>query len=133
MTRPVAVPAALLAAAVAGAVMTVAVGGGSAAPATAAPPRVGTAIVLRTSLATTLLTGGTLGYAPARPVINQLTGTYTWLPAAGTTIRAGQVLYRVDDQSAILMAGRTPAWHPQARHLRGKTFGDAGDDLRVGV
>ena len=112
MTRPVAVPAALVAAAVAGAVVTVAVGGGSAAPAAVAPPRVGTATVLRTDLATTLLTGGTLGYAPARPVINQLTGTYTWLPAAGTTIRAGRALYRVDNQSVILMTGRTPAWRP---------------------
>jgi peptidoglycan hydrolase-like protein with peptidoglycan-binding domain len=112
--RRVALPAALVAAATAGAVVTVAVGGGSAAPAAAAPLRVGTATVLRTALSTTLLTGGTLGYAAARPVVNRLPGTYTWLPAAGTTIRAGQVLYRVDDQSAILMTGRIPAWRPFA-------------------
>ena len=110
MRRGVALPVSLAAAAIAGAVVTVAVGGGTAAPAAPAPPRVSIATVLRTDLATTVLTGGTLGYAPSRPVINQLAGTYTRLPAVGTTIRAGQALYRVDDQPAILMTGSTPAW-----------------------
>jgi peptidoglycan hydrolase-like protein with peptidoglycan-binding domain len=73
---------------------------------------VSTATVVRTDLATTVLTGGTLGYAGARPVINQLAGTYTGLPAAGQTIGPGQVLYRVDDQPVVLMTGRTPAWRP---------------------
>jgi peptidoglycan hydrolase-like protein with peptidoglycan-binding domain len=110
--RRVTLPVSLVAAAIAGVVVTVAVGGGSPAPAAPAPLRVGTATVLRTDLSTKVLTGGTLGYAPARPVVNQLTGTYTWLPAAGRTIRAGRPLYRVDDQSAILMIGGTPAWRP---------------------
>jgi peptidoglycan hydrolase-like protein with peptidoglycan-binding domain len=117
--RGVALPVSLAAAAIAGAVVTVAVGGGTAAPAAPAPPRVSTATVLRTDLATTVLTGGTLGYAPSRPVINQLAGTYTRLPAVGTTIRAGQVLYRVDDQPAILMTGGTPAWRAFALGMTG--------------
>ncbi len=119
MRRGVAVPVSLAAAAIAGAVVTVAVGGGTAAPAAPAPPRVSTAIVLQTDLATTVLTGGTLGYAPSRPVINQLAGTYTRLPAVGTTIRAGQALYRVDDQPAILMTGSTPAWRAFALGMTG--------------
>ena len=102
----------LAAAAAAGAVVAVAVLGGTPAPAAPAPPRVTTATVVRANLATTVLTGGTLGYASTRPVINQVTGTYTWLPAAGTMIRRGQALYRVDDRPVVLMTGRTPAWRP---------------------
>jgi peptidoglycan hydrolase-like protein with peptidoglycan-binding domain len=104
--------ASLAAAAVAGAVAAVAVRGGPAASAAPAPPRVGTATVLRTNLVSTALTGGTLGYAPARPLLNLVTGIYTWLPRPGALIRAGGVLYRVDDSPVTLMAGAVPAWRP---------------------
>jgi peptidoglycan hydrolase-like protein with peptidoglycan-binding domain len=104
--------ASLAAATLAGAVTAVALRGGTPAPAAQAPPMVSTAVVVRTNLATSVLTGGTLGYAPARPVINRLAGIYTGLPAAGATIRPGRPLYRVDDQPAILLTGRTPAWRP---------------------
>lgn len=108
-----AVPVALAAAAAVGAVGAVAVRGTPAATsAAAAPPRLATATVVRTDLATTVLTGGTLGYAASRPVINQLPGTYTWLPRPGREIAPGQVLYRVDNVPVELMAGRTPAWRP---------------------
>jgi len=110
--RSLALPVLLTAAAVTGAVVTVAVRGGAAAPAAAAPPPESTATVVRTNLATTVLTGGTLGYAPARPVVNQLTGTFTWLPAAGSRVTAGRPLYRVDDLPVVLMRGGTPAWRP---------------------
>jgi peptidoglycan hydrolase-like protein with peptidoglycan-binding domain len=104
--------ASLAAAAVAGAVAAVAVRGGPAASAAPAPPRVATATVVRTNLVTTALTGGTLGYAAARPVVNLVTGIYTWLPRPGTLIRTGGVLYRVDDSPVTLMAGAVPAWRP---------------------
>jgi len=68
--------------------------------------------VVRTNLVTTALTGGTLGYAAARPVVNLVTGIYTWLPRPGTPVRAGGVLYRVDDSPVTLMAGSVPAWRP---------------------
>jgi peptidoglycan hydrolase-like protein with peptidoglycan-binding domain len=104
----------LAAAALAGGVAVVAVRGGQAAPAAPAPapPRLATATVVRTNLVTTALTGGTLGYAAARPVVNLVTGIYTWLPRPGALIRAGDVLYRVDDNPVTLMAGRVPAWRP---------------------
>jgi peptidoglycan hydrolase-like protein with peptidoglycan-binding domain len=102
----------LAAAAVAGAVATVAVRGGQAAPPAPAPPRVATATVVRTNLVTTALTGGTLGYAAARPVVNLVTGIYTWLPRPGAAVRAGGVLYRVDDSPVTLMTGPVPAWRP---------------------
>jgi peptidoglycan hydrolase-like protein with peptidoglycan-binding domain len=104
--------ASLAAAAVAGAVAAVAVRGGPAASAAPAPPRVGTATVVRTNLVSTALTGGTLGYAAARPLLNLVTGIYTWLPRPGALIRAGGVLYRVDDSPVTLMAGAVPAWRP---------------------
>jgi peptidoglycan hydrolase-like protein with peptidoglycan-binding domain len=103
---------ALVAAALAGAVTAVAVRGGQAATAAPAPPRLGTATVVRTNLVSTALTGGTLGYAPARPVINLVMGIYTWLPRPGALVWAGGVLYRVDDNPVMLMAGSVPAWRP---------------------
>ena len=84
--------------------------GGAPAAAGAAP--VATATVVRTNLVTTVLTEGTLGYAATRPVVNQLTGTYTWLPRPGGDIAAGGVLYRVDNLPVVLMTGRMPAWRP---------------------
>ncbi len=105
-------PLSLVAAAIVGAVAIVAVRGGQAAPAAPAPPRLATAAVVRTNLVTTALTGGTLGYAAARPVVNLATGIYTWLPHPGASIKAGSVLYRVDDNPVTLMAGGTPAWRP---------------------
>src|SRR5260370_713206 len=89
-----------------------AVGGAGAAPAAAAPPPPSTATVVRTDLATTVLTEGTLGYAPALPIVNQIAGTYTWLPAVGSRIRAGRALYRVDNLPIVLMRVGTPAWPP---------------------
>lgn len=114
MRRRAAMTLALVGGAIVGAVITVAVGGGASAPAVPASPTVTTATVVRTDLATTVLTGGTLGYAPTGPVVNRLAGTYTVLPAVGSVIQADQVLYRVDDQPVVLMTGSTPAWRPLA-------------------
>jgi hypothetical protein len=108
----------LTGAAAAGAVAMVAVTGGtppaSPSPFMAAPaaPPVTTARVTRTNLVTTVLAEGTLGYAATRPVVNQLTGTYTQIPRPGRRIGAGGVLYAVDDQPVVLMTGRIPAWRP---------------------
>jgi hypothetical protein len=96
----------------AGAVATVAATGGAPAPAAPAPPPVSTARVVRTNLVSTMLTEGTLGYAATRPVVNQLTGTYTQLPRPGRRIGAGGTLYAVDDLPVVLMTGRIPAWRP---------------------
>ena len=81
--------AGLAGAAAAGAVAMVAVTGGTQAPAAPAAPPVTTARVTRTNLVTTVLTEGTLGYAATRPVVNQLTGTYTQIPGpAGASAQA---------------------------------------------
>src|SRR5271169_5705344 len=102
---------ALVAAALCGAAITVAVRG-TPAPAAPIPPPLGTASVVRTDLTNSVLTEGTLGHSPSPPVVNQLAGTYTSLFAPGTVVQQGQVLYRVDNEPAVLMAGAVPAWRP---------------------
>ena len=119
MSRKIAMPAAIAAAGIAGVVTTVTITGGQAAPAAEPAVRVSTATVRLTNLSTTVLTAGTLGYAQARPLTNQMNGTYTWLPAAGAKIRPGQVLYRVDNDSVIAMSGRTPAWRTMVPGMSG--------------
>jgi hypothetical protein len=110
MTKRTSSLLALVAAAIVGAVAGIALTDGPSAPAAPPAPRVTTATIIRTNLATTVLTGGTLGYAATTPVINQLSGTYTQLPRVGTTVREGGTLYRVDNIPAVLMRGTTPAW-----------------------
>ena len=110
MKRQTGIAAGLLAAAAAGVVATVAFRGGQAPAGPPAAPPVTLATVVRTNLTTTVLTAGTLGNAATRPVVNQLTGTYTSLPAPGQAIRPGQDLYRVDNLPVVLMQGGTPAW-----------------------
>ena len=119
MSRRVTVPAALVAAGITGVVGAIAVTGGSAAPAATPRIRLSTATVKLTDLTATVLTAGVMGYAPARPLINQIAGTYTHLPSAGSTIVPGHVLYRVDNQPVIAMKGRTPAWRPLAAGISG--------------
>ena len=104
-----AVPAALVVAALAGSLVTFAVRSNPAPAADRTPP-LATARVVRTDLATTVLTGGTLGYAPTDPVVNEIGGTYTAFPAVGSTIEPGQPLYRVDNLPIVLMVGSTPAY-----------------------
>jgi peptidoglycan hydrolase-like protein with peptidoglycan-binding domain len=117
--RPAGIAAGLLAAAATGVVATIAVRGGEAPASPPAPPPVTTATVVRTNLATTVLTAGTLGYAATSPVVNQLAGTYTALPTPGQAIRPGQDLYRVDNVPVVLMRGGTPAWRTFAPGMTG--------------
>jgi hypothetical protein len=102
---------ALLAAALCGAAVTIAVRG-TPAPAAPNPPPVGTAAVVRTDLASTVLTQGTLGYLSSPPVVNDLSGTYTSVLGAGAVVQPGQTLFRVDNEAVVLMSGAVPAWRP---------------------
>src|SRR5947209_888416 len=71
---------------------------------------------------------GTLGFA-AQPdgssyaVVNQASGTLTWLPRTGQVVRQGQVLYRVADNPIVLLNGSTPAY-------RSLSEGDTGPDVQ---
>ncbi|GIE96620.1 efflux RND transporter periplasmic adaptor subunit [Paractinoplanes rishiriensis] len=58
---------------------------------------------------------GTLSYAARAdgsdyPIVNQASGLYTKLPAAGQVIGCGQVLYWVDDDPVLLLCGNRPLY-----------------------
>lgn len=65
----------------------------------------------------------TLGYTGSYTVVNQATGTFTWLPSVGRVIRQGSVLYRVNGSPVILLHGRIPMY-------RNLTVGASGGDVR---
>jgi hypothetical protein len=68
------------------------------------------ATVTRGSLSQEMQVNGTLGYRGSYTVLGQAHGTVTWLPVPGQVIEQGQVLYRVDGASVVLLYGSTPAW-----------------------
>lgn len=70
----------------------------------------GSALIVRTDLATTIQVNGTLGYAGSYLVANQASGTYTALPAPGQVITAGQSVYEVDGRAVVLLYGARPVW-----------------------
>jgi hypothetical protein len=80
-----------------------------------------------TSLATVTLgslssqqqVAATLGYAGSYSVLNQATGVYTQLPAAGQVIRRGQVLYQVSGSPVALLYGRVPAYRTLSEGMSG--------------
>ena len=79
------------------------------------------------SLASQISDSGTLEYTTSGGsdynVVNQASGTFTELPAAGETVSRGQVLYRVSNDPEILFYGTTPVY-------RSLSEGDTGPDVR---
>ena len=53
---------------------------------------------------------GQTTFGPATPLPLQAQGLITWLPKAGTTVREGQPLVRVDDRPVILLYGSLPQY-----------------------
>jgi hypothetical protein len=61
----------------------------------------------------------TLGYAGSYTVTGH-GGTLTWLPAPGRVIGEGQVLYRVNNGTpVVLLYGRVPAWRALSAGMHG--------------
>jgi peptidoglycan hydrolase-like protein with peptidoglycan-binding domain len=69
-----------------------------------------TAAVARRDLVQRTTVSGTLGYRDPRPVVTDRRGTITSLPDEGRVLRPGDVLYRLDEQPVVLLAGSQPAW-----------------------
>ncbi|MEV5749839.1 hypothetical protein AB0L00_18620 [Actinoallomurus sp. NPDC052308] len=72
---------------------------------------------------------GTLSYSAGTDgipysVVNQASGIYTWVPAAGTQVDCGETLYKVSEKPVILICGSTPAY-------RNLAAGDDGKDVRA--
>ena len=82
-----------------------------------------TAPVERRDMTARETVAGTLGYGRATTVASTLSGTVTWLPREGDTVRRGQALYRIDNKPVTLLYGRLPAY-------RDLSSGDEGIDVR---
>lgn len=92
--------------------------------ATAAKTTPATAIVARRDLVETETVAGKLGFGPTSPVIGQLQGTVTGLPAVGSVVAPGQLLYEVDGRPVRLFSGSRPMYR---RYDPAMT---AGEDVR---
>jgi peptidoglycan hydrolase-like protein with peptidoglycan-binding domain len=81
--------------------------------------------VTRATLTRTERVGGTLGYGPPSTAVARSglaggpTGTITWLPAIGSTVRPGQPLYTVDSRPVVLLQGTVPPYRILAIGLSG--------------
>jgi peptidoglycan hydrolase-like protein with peptidoglycan-binding domain len=82
---------------------------GSVPPATV-PSGETTATVTRRTLTESAIVDGTLGYGRTLELYDRLSGTFTWLPSVGSTIRRGGTVFRVDDLPVVLMYGSVPAY-----------------------
>jgi hypothetical protein len=101
--------------------------GGSSGAGPAAPA---TQPVVREDLSSTTPVNATLGYAGSYLVRGQGGGTLTWLPPAGRVIRRGQVLYRVDNGTpVVLLYGSVPAWRALDEGLTGADVTQLNHDL----
>ena len=96
--------------------------GGSGSPsagAAASAYRTATATVARRSLVSQTPVDATMGYAGSWNVVNQATGTFTALPAAGRVVRQGQVIYQVSGAPVVLLYGHVPAWRDLSEGVTG--------------
>jgi hypothetical protein len=96
--------------------------GGSGSPpagAAASSYRTATATVARRSLVSQTPVDATMGYAGSWSVVNQATGTFTALPAAGRVVRQGQVIYQVSGAPVVLLYGHVPAWRDLSQGVTG--------------
>jgi hypothetical protein len=95
-------------------------GSGSPGPGAAGTAyRTSVATVTRRTLTSQSSLSGTLADSGAYTVVNQATGTITWLPPAGRTVRQGGVIYRVSGSPVVLWYGRVPAYRDLSEGLTG--------------
>jgi len=94
-----------------------------------APPPA-TRTVVREDLSATTPVSATLGYADTYPVTGQGGGTLTWLPSPGQVISQGQVLYKTDNGSpVVLLYGSAPEWRGLAEGVTGQDVSQLNHDL----
>jgi multidrug efflux pump subunit AcrA (membrane-fusion protein) len=97
----------------------------------AAPPA--TTTVQQGAVTATTPVNGTLGYADTYTIRGQGSAggaTLTWLPAAGTTISQGHVLYRTGNGTPIiLMYGYVPDWRAMSEGTTGADVTQLNHDL----
>jgi hypothetical protein len=93
-------------------------------------PSSATQAVAREDLSSVVPVDATLGYAGSYTVLGQGGGTLTWLPSAGRVIGQGEVLYRVDNGSpVVLLYGPVPDWRTLDEGLTGADVAQLNHDL----
>ncbi|MFI9754220.1 peptidoglycan-binding protein [Streptomyces collinus] len=109
--RTVLVASALVVVAAVAVVGALGLGGGGSQEGSSAPPRSGSTVpVTRTTLTERTTVDGQLGYGTEIPLPVKATGTVTWLPAEGKTVKRGGTLLRVDDRPVVLLYGTLPMY-----------------------
>jgi hypothetical protein len=89
-----------------------------------------TAVVVRGDITAATPVAATLEYAGSYRVSGQGGGALTRLPLAGQVIRQGQVLYRVDNGSpVVLLYGSVPAWRALGGGVTGADVAQLNHDL----
>ncbi len=92
----------------------------AASPGTGLAAAAATGAVVRADIAAVTPVAATLGYAGSWTVTGQGGGTLTKLPPAGRVIGQGQVLYRVDNGSpVVLLYGTVPDWRALGEGMSG--------------
>ena len=130
MTRRRAGAALVAALGLASAATVVAVGRGEADdPSARARADTTTAVVTRRNLVARDTFEGSLGYTDKRWLTSSRSGTVTWLPREGQTIRRGGVLYGVHDQPVVLLYGSYPLWRTLETGVEGKYVRELEENL----
>jgi hypothetical protein len=103
--------------------------------------RTSTATVIRRSLTSQSLVDATLGDVGTWTVVvpqtssssssasGSASGTFTWLPTVGNTIRQGHVIYRVSGSPVVLLYGSVPAYRGLSEGLTGPDVTELNKDL----
>ncbi|MER6434128.1 peptidoglycan-binding domain-containing protein [Streptomyces sp900105245] len=70
----------------------------------------GTVKVTRGTLSEETAVKGELGYGPEMPLPVKASGTVTWLPHRGASVKRGGAVLRVDDRPVVLLYGALPMY-----------------------
>ncbi len=98
----------LLGAAAAGFVLARGSAGSTPAANRGLPPA--TAQVTRTTLVETTTVPGTLGYGDPVPISTAESGTITWIAPAGSVVKRGKPLFKVDERPVVALYGSLPLY-----------------------
>jgi peptidoglycan hydrolase-like protein with peptidoglycan-binding domain len=94
-------------------------GTGTGADAAVTDRPAATAEITRETLVSAGTLDGELGYGATTPVEVKAAGTVTWLAPAGSTVRRGRPLARVDERPVLLLYGAVPMYRTLAEPGRG--------------
>ena len=82
-----------------------------------------TAVVTKQTLVDTESHDGSLAYADTTTIKTKLSGTLTAMAAAGSTVKRGQIPFKIDNKPVVLLYGSLPAY-------RALSSGTEGTDVK---